>query len=164
MWNSRPDISACACYYIMIVVSILVFVELAPGRVMVSPDMAFTLCFNPCFCGTRARTRVRGLVFEGTIKMFQSLFLWNSRPDAGLKEALDLMEGFQSLFLWNSRPDRNGRLRYLRRSWFQSLFLWNSRPDGIDPDIDSILWMFQSLFLWNSRPDGDSRVGGYDRG
>jgi len=37
--------------------------------------------FNPCFCGTRARTQrvqLRGLQND----MFQSLFLWNSRPDS----------------------------------------------------------------------------------
>ena len=38
------------------------------------------LGFNPCFCGTRARTLIYR---EGSFIMtgFQSLFLWNSRPD-----------------------------------------------------------------------------------
>ena len=111
--------------------------------------------------------------------MFQSLFLWNSRPD-GTKSSrietsypgfnpcfcgtrartlslcsfgeLDLR--FQSLFLWNSRPDTiSGMIQRYGYVPFQSLFLWNSRPDGVIlvdvPELD----VFQSLFLWNSRPD-----------
>ena len=37
-------------------VSILVFVELAPGRPNSTGPTERVSCFNPCFCGTRART------------------------------------------------------------------------------------------------------------
>ena len=37
--------------------------------------------FNPCFCGTRARTALV-LTDDRENGEFQSLFLWNSRPDA----------------------------------------------------------------------------------
>jgi len=57
-------------------------VELAPGRWPRRPRRSASSCFNPCFCGTRARTRSWGLRFIVPPE-FQSLFLWNSRPDVG---------------------------------------------------------------------------------
>jgi len=136
-------------------VSILVFVELAPG-------LLIPLFLLPIF-------------------MFQSLFLWNSRPDGVGHPGDETGLMFQSLFLWNSRPDhcrccRPGRdasvsilvfvelapglgeyaddLEMLSEAVeFQSLFLWNSRPD-INARIGQVgMIQFQSLFLWNSRPD-----------
>ena len=109
--------------------------------------------FNPCFSGTRARTRGVDSSERG-YSQFQSLFFWNSRPDGvdvvlvarddlvsilvflelapGLeKRLLDIRQKvmFQSLFFWNSRPDHSKILLLLIRDWFQSLFFWNSRPD-----------------------------------
>ena len=56
LWNSRPDDTTNAKLFV------------AAG-------------FNPCFCGTRARTVV--LVLKNELLVgFQSLFLWNSRPDS----------------------------------------------------------------------------------
>jgi len=40
--------------------------------------------------------------------MFQSLFLWNSRPDIQVALIESAGKLFQSLFLWNSRPDSGG--------------------------------------------------------
>ena len=37
-------------------VSILVFLELAPGPLLSSSRPIYNYCFNPCFSGTRART------------------------------------------------------------------------------------------------------------
>ncbi len=87
-------------------VSILVFLELAPGLPIED-------------------------VIPNPKNEFQSLFFWNSRPDQtgplGCREG----EAFQSLFFWNSRPDTEaGKYDLLAENVFQSLFFWNSRPDG----------------------------------
>ncbi len=132
LWNSRPDNPSIGYYPI------------------------YNICFNPCFCGTRARTKIP---VGGTrkVQMFQSLFLWNSRPDRigryhreyghyvsilvfvelapGPRGdiPIDIVAEFQSLFLWNSRPDDNIRYGASEVEVFQSLFLWNSRPDNRRP-------------------------------
>ena len=131
LWNSRPDcepliwtpqtssFNPCFCgtrarttiskapYFSRELVSILVFVELAPGHQMKGPETDHKWCFNPCFCGTRARTRL-SVLWADLVCGFQSLFLWNSRPDdCDPKSPIDLHQ-FQSLFLWNSRPDKDG--------------------------------------------------------
>ena len=104
LWNSRPDPWPVSYAIKICRVSILVFVELAPGRGVVSSTGTAARCFNPCFCGTRART-ISSLSHITTLLQFQSLFLWNSRPDPeGLSTTIELNR-FQSLFLWNSRPD-----------------------------------------------------------
>ena len=59
LWNSRPDGAAPEKYPYHFTVSILVFVELAPGPCV--------WCYESTGCHE-----------------FQSLFLWNSRPDSGL--------------------------------------------------------------------------------
>ena len=107
LWNSRPDavletwgiilfirFNPCFCgtrartqenplgIDTLSDVSILVFVELAPGLQKVRSKYRLKLRFNPCFCGTRART-VEGESGLGERVEFQSLFLWNSRPDGG---------------------------------------------------------------------------------
>ncbi len=131
LWNSRPDEGGESYLHDQLVVSILVFVELAPG---------------PC-----------DLQLEIDIqRVFQSLFLWNSRPDGGGGAAKDYILMFQSLFLWNSRPDASDQSGSVARFRFQSLFLWNSRPDRVPGVARFDAWRFQSLFLWNSRPDSSS--------
>ncbi len=55
-WNSRPDTVVFGDYVLFLPVSILVFLELAPGRGGgCYAGIAFR-SFNPCFSGTRART------------------------------------------------------------------------------------------------------------
>ena len=61
-------------------VSILVFLELAPGRNRRGWRYTGGSGFNPCFSGTRARTLCPEYFAIQNI-MFQSLFFWNSRPD-----------------------------------------------------------------------------------
>ena len=80
LWNSRPDDDGSPGKPEPVRVSILVFVELAPGRpepdilmgtltvsILVFVELApglrtlefgvtSSVGFNPCFCGTRART------------------------------------------------------------------------------------------------------------
>ena len=134
------------------VVSILVFVELAPGlHILLSGDPGVA---------------------------FQSLFLWNSRPDLIKVIYLLLFYWFQSLFLWNSRPDLE-QISPGREDLVVSILVFVElapglyRDHGVRPrDHVSILVfvelapgldrgallpprpiLFQSLFLWNSRPD-----------
>ena len=101
LWNSRPDPTPPKEGRLSIVaVSILVFVELAPGRHTGNgsidadrfqslflwnsrPDFepssvpaTLMLCFNPCFCGTRARTAADFRPFPcfwGSNRPFQTL-------------------------------------------------------------------------------------------
>jgi len=42
----------------------------------------FNPCFNPCFCGTGARTSPKNCPLKRGVE-FQSLFLWNWRSNAG---------------------------------------------------------------------------------
>ena len=58
LWNSRPD----------------------DGVAVSATSLA---SFNPCFCGTRARTMMQKPSDLG-YEEFQSLFLWNSRPDSAV--------------------------------------------------------------------------------
>jgi len=156
-------------------------VELAPGPLEVRATSGTFASFNPCFCGTRARTmrarcqsygrgRVSILVFvelapgrlgsrtgRATRRVsilvfvelapgqrepapqcrsdpgFQSLFLWNSRPDVLRGAAADWIIGFNPCFCGTrarTPPSARTTNRCIR---FQSLFLWNSRPDDPRP-------------------------------
>ena len=55
-WNSRPDPRREAGTPRLQRVSILVFLELAPGLLERLAHSSLSSCFNPCFSGTRART------------------------------------------------------------------------------------------------------------
>ena len=134
-------------------VSILVFVELAPG-----PDGNWGKFidgsrFNPCFCGTRARTTTT-LVDLQRLTLFQSLFLWNSRPDNTKAISKEEFKAFQSLFLWNSRPDAAPQAASAAPlAGFNPCFCGTRARTSV-PDTSSVTTVgFQSLFLWNSRPD-----------
>ena len=132
LWNSRPDGNVGPRDGAPLHVSILVFVELAPGRKDDPGLTAVSQGFNPCFCGTRARTRGRGSIEMRNLGCFNPCFC-GTRARTGVFVIKDTVAGgFQSLFLWNSRPD------FLRSNGFNDLEV------------------FQSLFLWNSRPDPDS--------
>ena len=58
-WNSRPDPGQTMSRASRRRVSILVFLELAPGQPKVFVFSLSSICFNPCFSGTRARTSIR---------------------------------------------------------------------------------------------------------
>ncbi len=58
-WNSRPDFGPQTVVAYGRCVSILVFLELAPGLHVTDREGAILYCFNPCFSGTRARTEGR---------------------------------------------------------------------------------------------------------
>ena len=135
--------------------------------------------FNPCFCGTRARTSFRHtFLYDGWV-LFQSLFLWNSRPDSVDVRWTARSSGcFNPCFCGTRARTEITEGHYQRPEVFQSLFLWNSRPDilchpfpsygnsvsilvfvELAPgrlELPAAGWFaskFQSLFLWNSRPD-----------
>jgi len=79
-------------------VSILVFLELAPGLLTAEGPNDF--------------------------EEFQSLFFWNSRPDPNCRQQPIQSSQFQSLFFWNSRPDAITSTSGISLWWFQSLFFW----------------------------------------
>ena len=81
-WNSRPDAEQELFSGGPVAVSILVFLELAPGQVLAALKQAIWSRFNPCFSGTRARTECEPPPHPEE-RGFQSLFFWNSRPDEG---------------------------------------------------------------------------------
>ena len=106
-WNSPSDDRGRDFAPRVLHVSILVFVELALGLPAEVCDGDFPMGFNPCFRGTRPRTRVD--------------------PCGPQEHNL-----FQSLFSWNSPSDTRADRRALVILWFQSLFSWNSPSDGDD--------------------------------
>ena len=61
-------------------VSILVFVEVALGRCILAANLLDRSCFNPCFRGSRPRTRILRARIPEILK-FQSLFSWKSPSD-----------------------------------------------------------------------------------
>ena len=153
LWNSRPDTRWFIWRPWSGLVSILVFVELAPGRggirdsgaafsvsilvfVELAPGRFFDRrlgggrrSFNPCFCGTRART-AEPPESNADFHKFQSLFLWNSRPDVGEEITIALEDKFQSLFLWNSRPDPDRGYRCRARKLDVSILVFVELAPG----------------------------------
>jgi len=113
-------------------VSILVFLELALGPWTSRVISILRLRFNPCFLGTRPRTKVFGSRSASYLE-FQSLFSWNSpsdsmegnryypRPRVSILVFLELALGLEA-----------GKSSTLTLSWFQSLFSWNSPSDRSD--------------------------------
>ncbi len=178
LWNSRPDAGLRAAVTDDLMFQSLFLWNSRPDIAVQAGAFAPRQCFNPCFCGTRARTEVTDgdlgasegvsiLVFvelapglhdvSGTsspAELFQSLFLWNSRPDTTAGAWQVKVQVFQSLFLWNSRPDI-GRHRtgpaYLRS--FNPCFCGTRARTCVITYSDILTNTFQSLFLWNSRPD-----------
>ena len=113
LWNSRPDVPAIQGSSSRSRVSILVFVELAPGRYRERRAFIFKFGFNPCFCGTRARTPVYD-VGRSSSREFQSLFLWNSRPDGTALRAIPFSDGVSILVFVELAPglqDRHPKVR-----------------------------------------------------
>ena len=154
-WNSRPDRSLSRSDRRHGSVSILVFLELAPGLSDLGGTARICRSFNPCFSGTRARTR-GWVMWRYWWNEFQSLFFWNSRPDQEADERHRGATGFQSLFFWNSRPD--GTISPpAYTGWRVSILVFLELAPGrgcSSPVRDSS--QFQSLFFWNSRPDSES--------
>ena len=134
LWNSLSDVAGpgrtalrfscfnpCFCgtrsrtimiirpMYRPMVVSILVFVELALGQCCLLAGRADQVGFNPCFCGTRSRTIHYGgkymITRSVSILVFVELAL-------GRLLVLRVLSSFvfQSLFLWNSLSDNARRV------------------------------------------------------
>ena len=134
-------------------VSILVFVELAPGLPAMTCILGKLSCFNPCFCGTRARTPCDD-VHPGQIELFQSLFLWNSRPDFARTRCLHDPEIVSILVFVELAPGQRWCGGYSFKPLVSILVFVELAPGPFAIYLQlSILSVFQSLFLWNSRPD-----------
>ncbi len=154
LWNSLPEVirtpiaGICGCHVSILVfvelapgdhpsgsaprlrlVSILVFVELAPGAATEWTSETATTCvsilvFVELAPGDPHRRTVPSMV------LFQSLFLWNSLPEKDRRSTYSADDRrFQSLFLWNSLPESHTGTDIQFRRLFQSLFLWNSLPE-----------------------------------
>jgi len=96
---------------LLMAVSILVFLELAFGQQNSWHADNVPLCFNPCFFGTRLRTRTCCAGNRESSLWFQSLFFWNSPSDIDYKNGWILVDEFQSLFFWNSPSDFNNDIK-----------------------------------------------------
>ncbi len=181
-WNSRPDLKERVQSSTFTGVSILVFLELAPGPTMPALYLNSTSCFNPCFSGTRARTHLGDFgtwrdvsfnpCFSGT--RARTLLCWpgvsprpsfnpcfsGTRARTMERETSNIGTRVSILVFLELAPGLEDVAAPNRRpSMFQSLFFWNSRPDvGPDPPIPDRSEVFQSLFFWNSRPDSSSSV------
>ncbi len=109
-------------------VSILVFLELAPGPVTgVVPVAATTV----------------------SILVFLEL-----APGLDHGHSLQLIVRFQSLFFWNSRPDLTPPLEMRRRTrCFNPCFSGTRARTAPFVITSTTKVSFQSLFFWNSRPD-----------
>ena len=117
-------------------VSILVFVELAlePTEVGLHrlPPRSFNPCFcgtgartwhktttnvkpagfNPCFCGTGARTVTRTLE-GGRIRVSILVFVELALELWMIPDSIFIFDGFQSLFLWNWRSNSISRFYFI---------------------------------------------------
>ncbi len=110
-------------------VSILVFVELALERCRKRPASLLGASFNPCFCGTGARTVWLRHLLHILLRFNPCFCGTGARTVDDEKTNLIRANLFQSLFLWNWRSNYCGRLRIVADTWFQSLFLWNWRSN-----------------------------------
>ena len=177
LWNSRPDPTPPKEGRLSIVaVSILVFVELAPGRHTGNgsidadrfqslflwnsrPDFepssvpaTLMLCFNPCFCGTRARTRpIR--VKRASIRCFNPCFCGTRARTAPQVPGPHLGRSFNPCFCGTRARTSNESRPSRRSSSFNPCFCGTRARTASFPSSRSSPGGFQSLFLWNSRPD-----------
>ena len=80
-WNLPSDSERFFFSYLIIFVSILVFLELALGSGPNTSEYPSFSSFNPCFLGTCPRIAQKWMVQELS-REFQSLFSWNLPSDA----------------------------------------------------------------------------------
>ena len=144
---------------------------------MKGPETDHKWCFNPCFCGTRARTRL-SVLWADLVCGFQSLFLWNSRPDV-MWHQFYMLEGqsFNPCFCGTRARTRSRSTSCWRTPSFNPCFcgtrartfsmaMRGQSASSLNPcfcgtrartPCDDVhpgqIELFQSLFLWNSRPD-----------
>ena len=86
--------------------------------------------FNPCFCGTRSRRRLRKHRSIAALR-FQSLFLWNSLPEPTPCTTTIEHVSFNPCFCGTRSRSTGCAHRHKNLTEFQSLFLWNSLPEFI---------------------------------
>jgi len=152
-WNLPSDRTQPPRSSRYLLVSILVFVELALGPNGVVPLPRYVMGFNPCFRGTCPRTLCH-VCYADSVPVFQSLFSWNLPSDINCQSvaveiarvsilvfvelalgqareapALNPCTKFQSLFSWNLPSDANTKILRQGEILFQSLFSWNLPSD-----------------------------------
>ncbi len=130
-WNLPSDISPGKQIWIASLVSILVFVELALGRLGTGPEDNVFLSFNPCFRGTCPRTSYRPIPYLLT-SMFQSLFSWNLPSDSiGRSKPTWKNSSFNPCFRGTCPRTVGSIASHDTEVMFQSLFSWNLPSDYI---------------------------------
>ncbi len=155
-WNSRPDHHLADGTGRIEKVSILVFLELAPGHLNVSQIGNRYAGFNPCFSGTRARTADQ-VFFAAAFVQFQSLFFWNSRPDKMVASYFtSKYEGFNPCFSGTRARTALGKLLSIGSRSFNPCFSGTRARTELVVRFAVGPARFQSLFFWNSRPDVDT--------
>ena len=133
-------------------VSILVFVELAlePWGRMGMRRSAF--CFNPCFCGTGARTPPTSIAVSQSSTGFNPCFCGTGARTTGTGPIARSSIGFNPCFCGTGARTGSWRLRGETLESFNPCFCGTGartvRSCGMSP-----YWnvQFQSLFLWNWR-------------
>ena len=133
-------------------VSILVFLELAPGHIggrktqtRSCVSILVFLELAPGLDGAERRRR------DDDVSILVFLELAPGRRI--LQPYLAINISFNPCFSGTRARTGPGNPHLCRQTGFQSLFFWNSRPDmSIVPDA-LFPSSFQSLFFWNSRPD-----------
>ena len=134
-------------------VSILVFVELALGHYRADRLWTVNHRFNPCFRGTRPRTAnlVKG---QKADLSFNPCFRGTRPRTKKMEGSFGLVRMFQSLFSWNSPSDRSGHRRH-RHDQAVSILVFVELALGLQHDGRLLMadFSFQSLFSWNSPSD-----------
>ena len=107
--------------------------------------------FNPCFRGSRPRTAM-AIIGAGSGSLFQSLFSWKSPSDSVWQGLISGGKGFNPCFR-GSRP-RTWLFQHeiLHSDGFQSLFSWKSPSDSgglysLNPAGDVSILVFVEVAL-----------------
>ena len=151
-WNSRPDSSDGVPYRPERPVSILVFLELAPGHAHIRICDSLRMSFNPCFSGTRARTRL--IHPQRPHNLVSILVFLELAPGPGGAGPGDVAAIVSILVFLELAPGPiKNVLVVCPASRFNPCFSGTrARTVHVEPERDLVL-LFQSLFFWNSRPD-----------
>ena len=138
-------------------VSILVFLELAPGPCCTSWESTAGSGFNPCFSGTRARTESgrSDAPRKHPVSILVFLELAPGRRRHVISSPFMSVSILVFLELAPGRQGGGGRAGSGRVSIL--VFLELAPGLGGLTSLEEVM-LFQSLFFWNSRPDADFPV------
>ena len=151
-WMSLWNIYYWYCHRTILIVSILVFVDVALERDEgVDEAKGYRLGFNPCFRGCRSGTIMSILNDEGGI-VFQSLFSWMSLWNTAVGiVCFKPWFKFQSLFSWMSLWNIIDIIPRTQNSLVSILVFVDVALEPYSEDSETRTgYMFQSLFSWMS--------------